>query len=77
MRPIVAKTASTGWCHAKRLSARKKPEIRPVVDLAGISGGLCVTLLMVSRMEVRLGRMGSPEMVVSQKRRFYYDDQYA
>ena len=44
--------------------------MRPVVDLAGISDGLCVTLLMVSRMEVRLGRMGSPDMVVSQKRRF-------
>jgi hypothetical protein len=50
--------------------------MRPVVDLAWMSGGLCVTLLMVSRMEVRLGRMGSPEMVVSQKRRFYNHDQY-
>ena len=66
MSPMVANTARTGWCQAKLFKLRKNPEIRPVVDLAWIWGGFLVTLLIVSRMEVRLGRMGSPEMVVSQ-----------
>lgn len=37
-----------------------------VVDFEGIFAGLEVILPIVSMIEARLGRMGSPEMVVSQ-----------
>jgi hypothetical protein len=70
INPMVANTVRTGWCQAKLFRRRKKPATRPVEDFARIWGGFCVTLPMVSRIEVRLGRMGSPEIVVSQKRRF-------
>ena len=43
----------------------------PVEDLADILGGLAMTLGRVSRMEVREGMMGAPDMVVSQYRRFW------
>jgi hypothetical protein len=42
----------------------------PVVDLGEILGGEVTTLERVSRMEVRLGRMGSPFIVRSQYLRF-------
>ena len=40
--------------------------MRPVEDLERILGGEEITLGMVSRIEVREGTMGAPEMVVSQ-----------
>lgn len=38
----------------------------PVEDLEEIFGGLAMTLGMVSRMDVREGTIGAPEIVVSQ-----------
>jgi hypothetical protein len=58
--------ARIGWLLPKRLSERKKREILPVVDLAGMLDGFDVILLRVSRIDVLLGRIGSPETVMSQ-----------
>jgi hypothetical protein len=58
--------ARTGWLLPKRLSERKKRETLPVVDLAGMLDGFEVILVRVSRIDVLLGRIASPEMVMSQ-----------
>lgn len=43
----------------------------PVEDFEEILGGLATTFGIVSRMEVREGTMGAPEIVLSQYRWFY------
>jgi hypothetical protein len=54
-------------CEEEKFFMWKKPREKvPIVDLALILGGEATTLEIVSRMEVREGRIGSPEMVVSQ-----------
>lgn len=59
-----------GWLFAAPRRLKKICWIRPVEDLDRILGGLATTLGRVSRMEVRDGTIGAPEMVVSQYRRF-------
>jgi hypothetical protein len=54
------------WLLKKWRTERKKPVKAPVVDFGAILGGLTVTLLMVSRIEARDSRIGSPDAVISQ-----------
>jgi hypothetical protein len=54
-------------CPVKKLwMPRKKAVKAPEVDLAAMEEGFFVIFAMVSRMEVREGRMASPVEVVSQ-----------
>jgi hypothetical protein len=55
-----------GWLLPKWLIERKKRVTLPVVDLAGMLDGFDVIFPRVSRIDVLLGRIGSPEMVISQ-----------
>jgi hypothetical protein len=66
IKPSANPMARMGWLLPKWLSERKKREILPVVDLAGILDGFEVILVRVSRIDVLLGRIASPEMVMSQ-----------
>jgi hypothetical protein len=66
IKPSANPIARMGWLLPKWLIERKKREILPVVDLAGMLDGFDVILLRVSRIDVLLGRIASPEMVMSQ-----------
>lgn len=68
--PISMPSETQGWPVAAPRRPKKTRWTRPVEDLEEILGGLATTLGRVSRMEVREGMMGAPEMVVSQYRRF-------
>ena len=68
--PISMPSETHGWPVAAPRKPKKTRWMIPVEDLADILGGLATTLGRVSRMEVREGMMGAPDMVVSQYRWF-------
>lgn len=68
--PINIPSDTHGWPVAAPLRLKKIRWMTPVEDLAEILEGLATTLGIVSRMEVREGMIGAPEMVVSQYRWF-------
>ena len=55
-----------GWLVEIHLKMKKTRWSAPVEDLEAILGGWAITFGIVSRIEVREGTMGAPEMVVSQ-----------
>ena len=64
--PINRPNESHGWPVAAPRRAKKILWMTPVDDFEEILEGLATTLGIVSRMEVREGTIGAPEMVVSQ-----------
>lgn len=65
-KPTTIPNPIKGWLLKKWRIERKNPVIVPVVDFGAIFGGLTVTLLIVSKMDARDKRIGSPEAVTSQ-----------